>query len=59
MPSFDVNVDFEVVCAECGSDLDCKETRTRSGRRSLRVSPCKPCLEAAAEEALAKARKDS
>lgn len=51
MPSF--SVDFEVYCDECGAGL-CGQskgvnTRTR-GEPSVRVMPCKACLDAARKE---------
>ena len=48
MPTFNIDVDFEVYCAECGAGL-CNGSDTDTGRRGPRVNvaPCECCLDAA------------
>lgn len=59
MPSFDVEVKFEIYCARCGAGI-CMNGETSSTKRGLRLDmePCERCLEKEAEEAEDKVRRE-
>lgn len=50
MPTFDVDVDFEIYCARCGAGI-CNNgsTGTYKGRHRLDIEPCKDCIESEVE----------
>ena len=51
MPSFKVDVDFEVYCS-CGAGL-CQQAEgdtDRNGKHKVTVEPCKKCLDAAEDK---------
>ena len=48
MPEFDITVEFEVFCQECGAGLCQQSTGHPPGRSSsafVEVQPCEKCLE--------------
>lgn len=55
MPSFSVEVGFEVFCGRCGAGL-CNQSDTREsykrGMPQVVVQPCDTCMEAKADEAV-------
>ncbi|HBV95821.1 MAG: hypothetical protein JL50_11040 [Peptococcaceae bacterium BICA1-7] len=57
MPSFDVEVEFEIYCSKCGAGL-CSNGSTKSIRNTNRLDmePCEKCLEFAADMADGEAR---
>jgi len=60
MPSFDVEVEFEIYCAKCGAGL-CSNGSTKSknsykSSNRLDMEPCEKCLDLAADMADGEAR---
>lgn len=44
MASFLIDFEFDIVCADCGADLDVDETEESAGKYVAKVSACEVCM---------------
>ena len=59
MPNFDVEIDFEVYCATCGTGL-CRQSEGTQNNRGLivNVEACENCIAVAREEGYKEAEQE-
>ncbi len=45
--SFTVEVEYELICASCGDDLDVEGSEDKHGVERIKVLPCSYCIDMA------------